>query len=301
MDITIAVCTRRRPAMLKNCLESLITQIIPPTNTYSILVVENDDAASMKELVGELNKHSQIPLHYTQEPMRGIPYARNRALKEAEQTDALIFIDDDEIADKDWLSTLTNYAEKFKNQAIIYGHVISDFPAESPAYLHSFIQMNPIKTGTELRSCATNNVWIPIEIVKQLNLCFDVSITTGGDDSQFFCDATEKGGQIISCHEAVVHESIPSSRVSVNWIAKRKFRIGLGKMVRKLKQGESLKRLLSQTIIRVVFRAIALILPIYWINKYKRAKQWFKVCHSAGALVALAGYQVDAYKKVDGI
>jgi GT2 family glycosyltransferase len=94
-QLTVAICTRDRPQLLRRALHSLLAQSAPPAE---ILVVDNapSDAAT-RELV-----RAEFPtVRYVEEPVPGLDFARNRALGEAAQN-VVAFLDDDAVADPDW-------------------------------------------------------------------------------------------------------------------------------------------------------------------------------------------------------
>jgi len=100
VDMTVVVCTRGRPAGLHRTLASLQRQTEP---NFNVLVVDNDpnspgSAAVVEELA--------LPrCEYVVEPRPGLAQARNRGLR-AVRTDLVAWIDDDEVADADWVLRL---------------------------------------------------------------------------------------------------------------------------------------------------------------------------------------------------
>ena len=93
---TVAICTRDRPELLERLLHSIAGQSREP---HEVLVVDNAPATERtRELVSE-----KFPTcRYVREPVPGLDFARNRALREATGT-VLAFIDDDAVADRDWV------------------------------------------------------------------------------------------------------------------------------------------------------------------------------------------------------
>lgn len=96
---TIAICTHNRVDDLRNCLESLLAL---PEDGQEILVIDNcprDDAT--RALVASYTNR----VRYVREPRKGLDIARNRAMQEA-KGEIVAFIDDDAVAEKNWLSAL---------------------------------------------------------------------------------------------------------------------------------------------------------------------------------------------------
>jgi len=93
---TVAICTRDRPELLGRLLHSIAGQSREP---HEVLVVDNAPATEhTRELVSESFRNCR----YVREPVPGLDFARNRALREATGT-VLAFIDDDAVADRDWV------------------------------------------------------------------------------------------------------------------------------------------------------------------------------------------------------
>jgi len=302
-SILIAVCTRRRPRMLRRCLESLIS-INPPENTdVTILAVENDEQAGMKQLVHELAGRSPFPLQHRQETRQGIPFARNRALDAAVEGgfDYLAFLDDDEWVEADWLNKLYGYAIEKGGKAVIHGHVVSEFPKEAPAHLIPLMQRKEKPTGTRLDSCATNNVIMPLAMVREFDLRFDErNPFAGGEDVLFFFSAHQHGVEIFECSEAVVHEEIPLNRMSLEWLAKRKYWMGIGQLKRDLQRGEKAGFILPKAFCSLVFRVPVVVLFAVLLNRGLFARHWLKLCKTAGTIGGLLGKESETYRTVDG-
>src|SRR3990172_5132121 len=108
--VLVGVCTHRRPQMLRDCLDSLTQQLIPSNISAAIVVVDNEPVPAAGTIVDEFVNISPIPLYYVHEPRRGIACARNAVLDTATSmcADWIAFIDDDEIAEQDWLANLSN-------------------------------------------------------------------------------------------------------------------------------------------------------------------------------------------------
>ena len=93
--ITVAVCTKDRPELLRSCLDSVLGSDVLP---LEVLVVDNapsDDRT--RDVVAALG------LRYEVERCAGLDFARNRALRSA-RGDVVAFVDDDVVVDPDWLA-----------------------------------------------------------------------------------------------------------------------------------------------------------------------------------------------------
>jgi GT2 family glycosyltransferase len=116
VQLSAAVCTRDRPALLQRALESLLRQSSVPAE---ILVVDNAPATGeIRALVA-----SRFPsVRYFAEPVPGLDFARNRALSAARH-EVLAFLDDDAVADPGWADALRRAFESDARVAVCTGRV----------------------------------------------------------------------------------------------------------------------------------------------------------------------------------
>jgi succinoglycan biosynthesis protein ExoM len=299
--VNISICTYKRPQMLEECLKSVFKTKLPENYHISISVIDNDDAQTAKPITEKLSPLSPIDVFYIHERRRGIPLARNKALKQSSASTFLIFIDDDEQVAENWLIELIAYAEKKGGNAVICGQVISKCPPDAPKTLIPFFKKKPKKTGVSLTNCATNNVLIPRSLISEHNLFFDEKYPlAGGTDTLFFSAAHRKGIQIFSCAEAIVHETVPLSRISMTWLARRKFRAGINVANYKLQNGRFPTYIFLSSTLQILLHLICSIILLLAGQKFLSTREWFKICRSAGSICGTLGFQIDSYKTIEG-
>jgi len=300
--IDICICSCQRPAPLDAALASLAHMQIPAGVQVVVTVVDNDPAGSAAQVVDGRAREFPLPLHYVSEPRRGIPVARNRGVAEAlgRGADFLVFIDDDEWVEPDWLVKLYGYAVELGGDKVVSGHVIADVPVGTPALMAEFFQRKTCVTGERQEYCATNNVLIPIAVVRDLGLRFDEArLFAGGEDTLFFTEVTARGVEIVSCAEAVVHETIPPSRVSTRWQARRKYAAGTTQAAQKIACGRSRLRIFASGAAQILISSFKSCLFLLLGRRDESYRSWLKICRSAGMAAGVFGARVDFYKVVD--
>jgi glycosyltransferase involved in cell wall biosynthesis len=97
--ISVIVCTRDRPRLLRRCLEALSRLTY---TAYQVVVVDN---ASRDDSTAEVV--SATPFRYAREDRPGLNWARNRGAAEA-RYDIIAYIDDDARADPGWLDGIAD-------------------------------------------------------------------------------------------------------------------------------------------------------------------------------------------------
>lgn len=227
-DLIVAIPTFRRPEALTNALTAVREQVDAENDRpgapmrCSILVIDNDPAGSGARIALEHGAR------YIIEPRPGIAAVRNRALKECESAGALLFIDDDEIPEPGWLRGMIEMYTATHPTAVA-GRVVTRFPdVVEPWISASGAFRRPIRTHGQLMSeAATNNLLVDIEGVRRLGVSFDERFgLTGGSDSMFTLQLTQRGGTIRWAEDAVVIEQEDPERFTRSWVLMRTFRFG---------------------------------------------------------------------------
>ncbi len=115
--ISVAVCTRDRPAELDLCLAAMARLSLPPAE---VIVVDNAPSSDATErLVRE--RHPQV--RYVREPRPGLDWARNRAIAEA-RSEIIAFTDDDVIVDEGWTTALADLFAEAPHVFAVTGLVV---------------------------------------------------------------------------------------------------------------------------------------------------------------------------------
>ncbi len=109
--LTIAICTRNRAALLRRTLAALVAlrdSRSGDATPLDLLVVDNAPPdSSTRDAVDDFPG-----VRYVMEPVPGLDFGRNRALRETDRA-YLGFIDDDAIPDEGWLD---GFAESLRDQ-----------------------------------------------------------------------------------------------------------------------------------------------------------------------------------------
>ena len=115
VSLGVAICTHNRPAQLKRALDSVASQSPAP---LEILVVDNAPKDESARRVCE-----QFPsVRYVREPVQGLDFARNTALRLA-TAEVVAFLDDDAVAAPGWAAAFAGAFETSPNLAICTGRV----------------------------------------------------------------------------------------------------------------------------------------------------------------------------------
>lgn len=250
-SIAISCNTFLRPELLEKNLESIAALNIPDGIEIKVLVVDNDKNASAKPVIEKLQNTYPYKINYFVEKERGLSSARNRLLQEAINLEVthVAILDDDDIADENWIKNLVDLYNTQENAYIVSGPEFCCFEEDFPKYLTNnniFVKKTSKKKGEVRIVCSTHNAFFPLTIVKDEGIWFDRSfVFMGGEDGDFFYRAGKAGYTIVFTPDAIVRELNGKDRVNIKWILSRNYYNGYsGSYLQYKDKSKRLKRFL---------------------------------------------------------
>lgn len=248
--ILLAVCTYKRPNMCKNALLSVNNLSLPDNIKVELLVVDNDSEESAKEVVFALQNQIPLKIHSVVENNRGLSNARNRVLEESIKLGAthISMFDDDEILTENSLLAHINLYNNDENCFISSGIVLNKFENGTPDYIKKnivFKQKTTKKTGLVKSSCASGNVFIPVNMLRDnQNLRFSSEFQfMGGEDGEFFSRASKCGYTIVQNSDSLIWEDVSKTRATIKYILNRAFYNGFSSSYLRFKDDKSFFRI----------------------------------------------------------
>jgi len=230
--IVVCVPTYRRPAHLRLTLDSLARQ--RTGRRFAVVVAENEaeareGAAVAQAVFAEGHLAGRVVVEARQGNCHAINAAFATALRHYGQARHILMMDDDEIADPDWLEAMVAAAER-TGAGIVGGPVhprlmagARQALARHPAFLPAYAASGPVPM-----IYGSGNCLITRETFERLGLpAFDVGYNfLGGGDTDFFTRARRVGIRFHWAEDAVIGESVPEARLHPRWLAARGLRIG---------------------------------------------------------------------------
>lgn len=185
-------------ASLKQCLNSLLNQKLMPDE---IIVVDNSKNKLGRSLI--------LPgVRYVYEKKSGPGFARNRGIKEA-KNDILAFIDDDCVAEKNWLKNFKSFFIKNKN-SIVIGENKNGLKNNLLSCVEYFDEQIFFKKDFYLVENQTISFWLDSKnfifskkLIKKNKLIF--RNLKMGEDLDFSLQARSKKIDILYCQKAKVY------------------------------------------------------------------------------------------------
>ncbi|MHC1550041.1 glycosyltransferase family 2 protein [Phyllobacterium sp. K27] len=245
IDVVVTLPTFKRPDHLLKTLASLKTQATE--RPFAIIVIENEaerrEGAAVASPLFESGEYSGLVIVAHD---RGNCNAYNAGWLTALETfpnfSSLVVIDDDEIADPDWLENLCKTRELY-NVDFVGGPQIPIFakPEHQVWAKHPVFSPHYDTTGRVPIIYSSGNLLVGRNVLEAMPFPFlDLTFNfMGGGDSDFISRSMVKGFTIAWCAEAPVYETVPARRVEADWIRARALRNGvISSLIEKRKRAD---------------------------------------------------------------
>jgi hypothetical protein len=215
---TIAICTQGINPNIQNLLARLLDIKSASSQNLQILIVLNSKTMNL-EVVTDV--------HVVLETEPGYSRVRNKAVSQLRESSNLIFIDDDEIPTLDWFQALVGMHQKFPSD-IIVGPVFPDENSHKSniSYRRQFTRSYESRKDESLvQQGPTANMLIPLRVIREQNVYFDLHFNfSGSEDTDFCFRMRKKGVKIRFAKFAAIFEQEKSERFEKEYLEQRKLR-----------------------------------------------------------------------------
>jgi len=243
MDVSVIICTYSmdRYTIFAECVESILQQSYDP---IEIVLVVDGNPEVFSRVRSEFGDHDTVIVHNNSEN-RGISYSRTKGAELA-SGEIVAFIDDDGVAEPDWIEH--HVAAYQKTDAIaVGGYVTPDWVTEKPAFfpeefywLVGCTERGFAEAGEEIRNGYGSNVSYRREVFLDVG-GYDVNTGRKGDkhiqahEAPVGIRIREAYGQgVLYVEDAIVHHKLFDYRGEFQWLVFRSFWQGFSKRVMEL-------------------------------------------------------------------
>lgn len=263
MYLSVVICSYNRGKYLPMVFDSLKVQDYA-LQSYEIILINNNSTDNTDEIVCNYQtQNPAFPLTYLVEYNQGISYARNRGV-EAAKGDIIVFIDDDETVDPDFLSNINTFFSQFEDAGISAGPVIPVYETQKPKWLSHFTMRlitGAYDKGKSIKILGNKNYpgtghacFRKILFTKYG--AFDTTLgrkgnsLMGAEDKDFFLRLMNGGEKCYYLPSAKIYHHIPAYKLTNDFFCKLTYSIGKSERIRTLNQGKYAyyKRLIMECI-----------------------------------------------------
>ena len=223
--ISFCICTYNRNEGLASLLQSLTDMNLPGdlrAADVRVVVVDNYDGSSEEVLKAWSSRFNWTWFH---EPQKGLSNARNRSVSLAKDSEFVVFVDDDQILEKDCLAYLMATQKEFKAD-LVYGSNPPIFEIEPVKSISHFFENSDVYSGEQILFAPTNCTLVRASVLDSVQGPFDWRFNvTGGEDSFLTRQLSANGYHLVADGRAKAFEYIKADRANLRWIIKRQFRV----------------------------------------------------------------------------
>jgi GT2 family glycosyltransferase len=233
IDIVVTLPTFRRPRQLAETLDSLQAQMT--ARRFAVVVMDNDDEGrdGVQAATAWLQA-ADLPVVVIIAHQRGNCCAYNAGWQVALETfpnlTRIAVIDDDEVAEPQWLDTLCATAESL-GVDIVGGPQVPVFAdgSQDRYTAHPVFALPYEITGPVPALFSSGNLLISRAVLDAMERPFlDLRFNfMGGGDADFLSRAAQRGFRLGWAAEAIVRETVPARRLEWDWIRARSLRNGV--------------------------------------------------------------------------
>jgi len=248
---TVALCTHNHADRLVRTLTDL-PGLIPPEAPWEFLVIDNGCRDGTPELLARHRWPEGWQVRVVREEKLGLSNARNRAIAEA-CGDYVIFMDDDETADPDWLCAYERLIRAHAPDAF-GGRIRLLFEDTRPAWLKDELlgflgELNRADEICPLTDPYTSfhggNFGLHKRVCERVGLFDDMlgrkgTDNTGGEEVDFYRRLLAAGFKVWWTPEAVIHHRIQAEKLTRGYFLDLHYRQGRVEAIRRRGHGSRL-------------------------------------------------------------
>jgi len=248
MRISAVICTFRQPETLRAAIESLTAQSLSP-NLYEIIVVDNNSQDETVKIVQDYIQKYDSRIKYVLERRQGLSYARNAGVNLA-SGDIIAFLDDDAVADPDWLTALLEVYDSVRDAWAVGGKVLPLWDGERPKWLEDTMlrSLSIVEWGNKRRplkwperiigtNCSFRNLVFSEIGLFDTNLGRRATLLLGNEDTEIQERIHNLGKLVFYTPEAVVYHHIRCERMTKKYFYRRAYGTGRSEAILGARQG----------------------------------------------------------------
>lgn len=287
MIFSVVICTYNRAKYLYQTLESVSKQTLC-SSSFEVIVVNNNSTDDTQEILSDFKKNysDKVNFRYYKETNQGISFARNKGVNEA-QGKYIVFIDDDETIDSDFLKNLSSFVQNYPQAELISEPVVPVFETEKPKWFSPYtaaLITGEYNKGKEIKIVGkkdypgTGHATFKKELFIKYggfntNLGRRGGSLMGAEDKDFFLRLMENGVNCYYVPVAVIYHHIPKKKLTEEYFLKLTLAIGKSEKIRTKNRSQKtyFKRLFSE----IIKWAGTIILFIYYLftGGYSKGKK----------------------------
>lgn len=280
--ISVVICTYNRERHITACINSLLLQTLNPA-LFEVVIVNNVSTDNTEKIVLKNIEtwQKEVHLKYCVEYKQGLSYARNKGVKES-NGDFICFIDDDAIADNNYLKIIADFIQNKPDLGGLGGQIVPLFIDGKPKWMSTFMlgvvghvnHSDKIFELTKKYPIGCNMIY-KREILIEVGM-FNVELGRKGysgeasEEKDIFFKIRNKGFKIYYLPDAKVQHIIEKNRLTKDYIDK--LAIGVGQSEYKRCRSVGLFAVIKKFINIILKFIAALVISVFYICTFECQK-----------------------------
>jgi glycosyltransferase involved in cell wall biosynthesis len=252
LKISVIICTYNRAAYIQQAMQSLYDQTLP-RDAFEVLIVNNNSTDHTEGVCSTfIGSHNDAFFYYLNEPKQGASFARNTGAVHA-RSPLLCFMDDDAVAEKDYLERIVRFFEEHPDAGGLGGRILPRYIPEEPDWMSHYVSSlvghfhysddatvfkpgkYPLESNMIVRKA-------DFDAIQGFNTALPGVVGTlriGGEGKDFFLRLQELGKKIFYDPAIRVHHVVETSKLTREYMYRVASGIGRGERVRMLQKGKA--------------------------------------------------------------
>jgi glucosyl-dolichyl phosphate glucuronosyltransferase len=241
--VSAVICSYNRARFIIKAVESLFGQTFGAD--YEVVVVDNNSTDGSLDLLQQYkDAHPQRNFRFFSEPNQGVSHTRTRCVKEA-RGEIVAFLDDDSVADSQWLQTIVAFFEQHPQVYSVGGRILPYFLTAQPDWFSKYFfglvgrfdLGNEAKRLTGARYPCGANMAFRRAIFDEIGF-FNTHIgrsgtgLSAGEEKDIYKKILATGKQVYYLPQAVVHHAVEANKFDKGYVKRHSMGIGSSERVR---------------------------------------------------------------------
>ncbi|HEV7621852.1 MAG TPA: glycosyltransferase [Flavisolibacter sp.] len=246
-EISVIICSYNRADYIIDALESLYNQDLSK-DKFEVLVVDNNSTDNTAGLVRSyISGHPDGHFKYISETSQGASFARNTGAKQA-LSPLLCFMDDDAVAEKDFLKNILSFFSGHKNASGVGGRIIPRYIPGEPQWMSHYVSSLVGNFNYSNTTTVFSNNKYPLESNMTVRRSdFDIlagfntllpgvkgTLRIGGEGKDFFLRLYKLGKTVYYDPSIIVHHVVEVKKLTPDYLYRIASGYGRGEKIRTL-------------------------------------------------------------------
>ena len=300
-DISVIICTYNREQYLVEAMQSLVEQDFDKAR-FEVIVVNNNSKDDTERVCKNfIASHPECQIYYYNETEQGSSPARNKGARHAKGS-LLIFMDDDAIAEKDFLKNGWQFHSA--NPAIhgFGGRIIARYIPAEPKWMSHYVsalvgnfdyapivtEFIPNKYPLESNMAITKKAFDEIGGFNIALPGVKGNLRIGGEGKDLYFRLKEKGQRVFYVPDMIVHHVVEVNKLDNEYLYRVASGIGRGERQRVLSKG---KMKYYNKLAEYIFKmGASVLIGLFYIITLRPAKAWPVIQFRIDAIKGLTGH-----------